>query len=274
MIVNRVWQHLFGRGLVATADNFGMNGAQPTHPDLLDHLAHRFVHTHEWSLKSLIRELVLTRTYRLAGISDAGNSAVDEANALHWRHNRRRLEAESLRDAMLAAGDRIDFERPHASAVFEIGEGEVGRNLDTTPIDTPRRYRSVYLPVVRGLIPEALRIFDFPDPSNPQGVRDETNVPAQALYLMNSPFVIQQAAALAERVIAERDGSRERIDLAHRLALGRPAEKDELAAAEAFVAKIAVRIADDEGGRVSREIAAWGALCQALLASADFRYVD
>lgn len=273
VIVNRVWQHLFGRGLVESVDNFGMNGAEPTHPQLLDHLAYRFVHVHQWSLKSLIRELVLSRTYRLAGAEDAANIAIDEANELLWRHNRRRLEAESLRDAMLFVSGQIDLERPYASAVHEIGEGEVGRNLNTKPLETSRRYRSVYLPVVRGLIPEVLRVFDFPDPSNPQGVRDETNVPTQALYLMNSPFVIEQATAMARRVVADSDDRPNRIQQAYQLAFGRLPASEEQAAAEEFLQQVPTQQVRQSSG-MSRELVAWTSLCQAFLASADFRYLD
>ena len=109
-MVNRVWQHLFGRGLVESVDNFGVNGIPPTHPELLDYLAHRFITEHEWSVKGLIREIVLSHAYRLSSDYDESNYAADATNELFWRMNRRRLEAEAIRDAMLAASGDLNLE--------------------------------------------------------------------------------------------------------------------------------------------------------------------
>lgn len=160
VVVNRVWQHLFGRGLVESVDNFGTNGSSPSHPQLLDHLARRFVEVHDWSIKSLIRELVHTRTYRLSSNYQEQNIAADPANEFLWRMSRRRLEAEPLRDAMLAASGQLRLDRPEASPVAEIGEGEVGRGINMKPLQQPYPYRSVYLPIIRRS-----------GPREPEGVR-------------------------------------------------------------------------------------------------------
>ena len=176
VMVNRVWHHLFGRGLVETLDNFGAIGRRPTHPDLLDHLAVRFVtpaadgeHAgggHGWSVKSLVRALVHTRAYRLSSRSDAANERVDADDTLLWRARPRRLEAEALRDAMLAAsGDLRPGRPPEGSVVATLGDGCLVRQIATDPLLEESDRRSVYLPACRHLVPEALDLFDGASPS-------------------------------------------------------------------------------------------------------------
>lgn len=185
--VNRIWHHLFGRGFVGTVDNFGKTGEKPTHPELLDHLAQRFIKG-DWSTKSLVRSIVLSRTYRLGGLHDAAGYAKDPANELLWRSSRRRLDVEALRDAMLAASGKLDLAPPERSRVAEIGNGEVGRGINTKPLEREFLNRSVYMPILRTALPEILALFDFPEPSIVVGRRDVTTVPTQALFFMNNPF--------------------------------------------------------------------------------------
>jgi hypothetical protein len=282
--VNRIWAHLLGSGLVATLDNFGHLGQPPSHPRLLDWLAHRFVHQHKWSRKALIRELVLTRAYRLASTHNPAAFAADPAARLHWRHNRRRLEAEAIRDAMLAVSGQLDLARPEASQVTQIGEGEVGRNLNIKPLTDPFPHRSVYLPIVRGILPEFLKLFDFPDPSNPQAIRDQTNDPAQALFLLNSPFVIHQSDALATRLLAREGSNADRLDHAFQLTLARkptPAERDRALAYITTTSrtKAPTKTNPDQPTNQPTDKAfarqrAWSLFCQVLLAGAEFRYLD
>ncbi|MEW4526435.1 PSD1 and planctomycete cytochrome C domain-containing protein [Maioricimonas sp. JC845] len=274
VIVNRVWQHLFGRGLVESVDNFGTNGTLPSHPQLLDHLARRFVEVHDWSIKSLIRELVHTRTYRLSSNYQEQNIATDPANEFLWRMSRKRLEAEPLRDAMLAASGQLRLDRPQASPVAEIGEGEVGRGINMKPLQQPYPYRSVYLPIIRGLVPESLKVFDFPEPSNPQGARDTTNVPAQSLYLMNSPFVLEQAGGFARRVYNSADDDLIRLQNAFNIAFGRNPSEPEVATLLAFLSRANGELASEVSDESERTRAAWTAVCHTLFASAEFRYVD
>ncbi len=275
VVVNRVWAHLFGRGIVETVDNFGVNGARPTHPQLLDHLAHRFVRFHGWSIKSLVRELVSTQAYRMSGLFSEAAYAVDPENELHWRHPRRRLEAEPLRDSLLAISGQLRWDRPvGGSPVARIGEGEVGRGIDTRPLTEPFLHRSVYLPILRTRIPEFLKLFDLPEPSNPQGSRVSTNVPAQSLYFLNSPFVIGQADALAKRALGERSRTDERLDLIFRLCLGRSPSPEETANAQQFLENTKSRFSADDRDEQQPEQAAWSALAQAVFASAEFRFVD
>lgn len=285
--VNRVWLHLFGRGLVETVDNFGATGARPTHPELLDHLALRFV-TPEGdvtertsgqpgfggSLKQLVRELVLSHTYQLSAKHVPANYTADPGNELFWRMSRKRLEAEAIRDAMLAASGELRLERPEGSLVARIGDGEVGRGINTSVLSKPFPYRSVYLPIIRGLLPEVLKTFDFPEPSNIQGRRDVTNVPAQSLYLMNSPFVVRQAEAFARRLMSAHDDVRARITLAFLLSFSRPPAPEEVELMQQFLERTRAAYTASGMDDNDAELAEWTSLCQSLLASAEFRFLE
>jgi hypothetical protein len=262
VMANRVWLHLFGRGLVPTPDNFGASGQPPSHPALLDHLAVTFVEN-GWSVKKLIRTLVLSRAYQLSSRFDAKNFEVDPDNVLVWRVPKRRLEAEPLRDAMLAVAGRLDLTPPKGSAQARAGDGNVafgfragGANAALT--DT---HRTVYLPIVRDRLPEILTLFDFPDPGLIIGERATTTVPAQALFLMNNPFVIRQAEALADRLLAREGDDAGRLTWAYRLCYARPPSDKELKNAQKFI---------EEYSRKQRRRAAWAALSQAFLVSAEF----
>jgi hypothetical protein len=267
VLVNRVWRQLFGAGLVRTVDNFGFSGERPSHPELLDHLAVRFV-ANGWSVKRLVRELVLSRSYRQS--SDYRDDAfqTDPENRLLWRMPKRRLDAEAIRDAMLAASGELDLSRPEGSLVAKvIGDRPVSLlGLDPKlPKDLDGSvHRSVYLPIIRDRLPDVLDLFDFAEPSLVTGDRETTNVPVQALYLMNSSFVQARAAALAQRVAAEATGRPERIARAFTLCFGRAPDDDERQLAAAFFEAV-------EAPAVSKRLTAY---CQALLATAEFRNLD
>lgn len=272
VIVNRVWQHLFGTGLVETSNNFGESGSRPTHPELLDYLALRFQGEHQGSLKSLIRELVLTAVYQQAVDGVARGWTTDPSNTLYWRANRRRLEAEAIRDAMLHAAGRLNLDRPEGSLVQQVGEGEVGRNINTRPLEQAFDHRSVYLPVIRGLLPEFLKVFDFPEPSNPAARRSVTNVPTQSLFLMNSPFVTAQAQAAATLVCRAADNTEQRLDLLWKRCLGRGPTAAEIKMACEFLADWNSPDAADDQSPAG--LKAWAALAQSVMGSAEFRFVD
>ncbi|MBI1315085.1 DUF1553 domain-containing protein [bacterium] len=274
VFVNRVWQHLFGRGLVETVDNFGVNGQPPTHPELLDWLARHFVDDLHWSTKALIRELVLTRTYQLASDLDAASYELDPANTFYWRMSRRRLEAEPLRDSLLAASGNLKLDRPYASAVAEIGEGEVGRGINTKPLTAPFPHRSVYLPILRTAMSDFLKAFDLPEPSNPQGLRDATNVPAQSLYLMNNEFVIEQARGTAQRVLKAEAEDAKRLALLFRICLARTPSGSEVARFLEFLDRTARDLQKKHPDDAERAELTWTILSQTLFASAEFRYVE
>ncbi len=279
---NRAWMHLMGVGIVRTPDDFGFNGERPSNPALLDYLALR-LQSGGWSLKGLVREIVLSRAYGLASTLDPVAHEVDPGNTLRWRHEPRRLDAESLRDAMLSVSGMLDMAPPVGSPVSSMGEGPVRRLPAGEWTEGALRKRSAYLPVVRGFVPESLELFDFAEPSLVVAQRDTTNVPAQALYLMNNPQVLGWARGMARRLLAEAGmDPRERVTLAYRLALGRQPTPRELGRALEFVreereeglmsadsSKGNARLAD----RIRAGETAWTSLAQALLASAEFRYL-
>jgi len=269
VMVNRIWHHLFGQGIVRTVDNFGASGEAPSHPELLDYLALRF-QANDWSVKKMIREIVLTRAYSLATGENPVSFKKDPENRLLWRANVRRLEAEALRDAILAASGQLDLTPVEKSIVAKVGNGNIGRGI-TIPESAVENvtHRSVYLPIVRNHLPEILRAFDFAEPSMIVGRRQETTVPAQALFLLNSPFVIKQAKAMAESLLTEENTATETlIANAYQRALARPPSGKELARAMQFHQEAVA----DKGDPVSTEALAH--ICHALFASAEFRYLD
>lgn len=271
--VNRVWQHLFGRGIVGTVNNFGANGERPTHPELLDHLAAKLVED-QWSLKSVIRRIVLSRVYQLSIAEDANALAADPGNRLLWRMNQRRLEAEAIRDAMLFVSGELDLEAPDGSIVQRMGEGIIGRNLKTDGL-AEEQCRSVYLPIVRGAVPEMLALFDFPEPSIVGGARNVTTVPTQALYMMNSANVLQRSEKLAALVMERSESAEERVQYAYQMALARNATRDEVKRALEFVADADQTLQNGgKGSRTQSQATSWTGVCQALFASSEFRYLN
>jgi hypothetical protein len=264
VFANRVWHHLFGAGLVRTMDNFGNTGELPSHPELLDHLAIRFMEE-GWSVKKLIREIVLSHTFQQgSGVPEDGfakpqaGGAVDPENRLLWRYHRRRLDAETLRDTMLAVSGQLD-RAAYGNTV------KTGTTVERDYVFEDTR-RSVYTPIFRNRLLELFEVFDFPDPNIVAGRRNISTVPTQALYLMNSPFVMTQARHTAEKLLeAEELDDAKRLDSAYRSALGRlPTER------ERQIALAYLRGADTSEQRV----AAWERLCQTLFGCVDFRYVN
>jgi hypothetical protein len=273
--VNRVWQNLFGAGLVRTADNFGATGEKPSHPELLDALAVQFVKD-GWSVKKLIRALVLTHTYQLSNAHDSFANETDPDNRLLWHASQRRLDAESIRDAMLAASGQLDAVPPKGSVVSAVGDGYIGKGIRPEIFSGYEgKKRSVYLPVVRDFVPEALEVFDFAEPSLVVASRDVTNVPSQALYMMNNDFVRAQANAMAKRILATKLDYPSRLNLAYHLALGRPSTEAERKRADQFLLTEAKAMIPLKGGKANEAAElAWSTFCQALFASAEFRYVN
>ena len=265
VMVNRVWHHLFGTGIVRTVDNFGKSGERPSHPELLDHLAVRFTEEMGWSVKKLIRTIILSRSYRLASEYRESNHAVDPDNRLFWRANVRRLEAEALRDAMMLVAGNLKMEPARGSLVEKIKGGEIGRNTSVPPT-TSFSHRSVYLPIVRNYVPEFLQVFDFAEPASVIGRRDITTVSTQALYLLNDKFVINQSRAAAQRLLSDGElvGKEEHITGAYLLALGRIPSGAELTEARRYI--------ESASGNGQSEVEALGGMIQALFASAEFRY--
>ncbi len=220
VIVNRIWHHLFGRGIVATPDNFGRLGELPTHPELLDWLAAQFPRE-DWSLKRLIRLIVTSQTWQLDSRSSERAREVDPSNRYLSHASVRRLEAEAIRDAILQVAGDLDL-RPFGP-----------------PVGGNAFRRSVYVQVQRNSLDPFLRAFDFPEPFSATGRRDATNVPAQSLTLMNDPQIAAYANAWARRILTnvELATDEDRIQAMFHGALSRPATPEELSAARGYLAE-------------------------------------
>jgi mono/diheme cytochrome c family protein len=243
VMVNRIWERHFGYGLVRTPSNFGQTGDRPVHPELLDYLSSRFMEQ-GWSMKKLHREIVLSTTYRLSTESSKVNADKDPDNRLHWRYPVRRLDAEALRDSMLFVSNLLDEKM-----------GGVAVPLDSR---TNKR-RTIYGKISRNTLDPMLTLFDFPNPNTTSEQRIPTTVPLQRLFLLNSPFVMEQAAALAARLDDPKlKTSTDRIQQIYQLVLQRNPSETELHAGQQFIAT------DGES--------AWTRYAQALLASNEFLY--
>ena len=264
VMVNRIWHWMFGRGLVRSVDDFGATGDRPSHPELLDYLAQQYI-TQGWSTKKLIREIALSRTWQLAANWDEHHFAIDPDNQYCWRMNPRRLDGEAVRDALLAVSGNLDLQRPVGTLLREVGEGNVGQNVFEPVIRViESKHRGVYLPRVRGVLPEMLELFDAPDASLVMGMRDTTASPLQALYMMNHPFVQQQAEGFSRRVMTQPAG--QRITFAYQLALGRKPTQAEEQTAIQFMTQISQAQLTTE-----QKLTAY---CQALLCTAEFCALD
>jgi mono/diheme cytochrome c family protein len=237
VMVNRIWQYHFGRGLVGTASNFGQLGERPTHPELLDYLAARFIES-GGSIKALHREIMLSATYALSSVNDQANAAKDPENRLLWRANRRRLDAEAMRDAILFVAGTLDATPADKAVVFDDNNVK----------------RTVYGYISRRKLDGTLALFDFPNPNNTSEARNATNVPVQRLYFMNSTFVEKHAGALAKRF----DGSDEsRIRSMYQALFGRDPDEAEV--------KMGLEFVKSDG---------WPVYAQVLLSSNEFLFVD
>jgi hypothetical protein len=272
VFVNRVWKHLLGEGLVRTVDNFGKQGETPSHPELLDALALRFMED-GWSIKKLVRSIMLSRVYQLSSSADASLRKVDPENRLFGRANRRRIEAEVIRDSILAVSGRLDPTRG-GSAVTTLGERAIDNESKgglQQQIDSSTR-RSVYLPVIRNDVPKIFEVFDFADPDVSTGRRDATTVATQALYLMNSPFVMEQAQQTAKRLLAQSGDEAARLTDLYRRSLGRAPTAAETQAALRFLAHFRKHVPRD--AKTDPETEAWAALCLAVFGCTEFRFVE
>ena len=283
--VNRIWHHLFGDGIVATTENFGSRGEAPTHPELLDYLAARLIEN-GWSTKKIIQDIVLSRVYRLSSKQDPKSDEIDPDNKLLWRANRRRLEVEAIRDSILQVSGRLDHghggpalpltaQNVHTIAPFFLED-------DSVIEDSVRFRRTVYQPIMRNSQVEdvdILNLFDFKDPDQVVGTRIPTTVPTQTLYLMNAPFVKQEARRLAESLVNDQtldDGARvARIIFT---ALNRPATDRDVQQARQFLSEFEtdLRKLDAPSSVADRlpdpRLEAWARYCHAIFGSSEFLY--
>ncbi len=254
VLVNRVWLHHFGEGLVRTPSDFGLRSDPPTHPELLDWLAARFV-ADGWSLKKLHRTIMLSSTYQQSSDGSAEGAKSDPENRLVWKMNRRRLDFEATRDALLAAGGDMDL---------KIG----GPSIDLLAQPFSRR-RSVYGYVDRQNLPGLFRTFDLATPDTTSPMRHTTTIPQQALYLMNSPFVVEQAQRLMKRPeIAGAADAHERIERIYAILFGRSANAEEFALGQQYVES------KPPPGTAPSKLDLWERYVQALLMTNEFVYID
>lgn len=271
VMVNRVWHHLFGRGIVATPDDFGRMGEPPTHPQLLDYLAADFVKD-DSSIKRLIRRIVFSRTFRQSSRQDDRAAQLDPANQLLHHYPARRLSAEAIRDTILAVSGRLDpliygpSIHPHRKKEIDY------RKLWSGPLDGDGR-RSIYTKVTRMEGPQFLELFDFPNPMATRGRRDRTNVPAQALALLNDPFVIDQAKFWAEQLVAtEHDSIDERVQGMFRRAIGRPPDKEEQQRLVALIRQLAGSNAADDATKLGNR-SVWQDVAHAVFNMKELVYI-
>jgi hypothetical protein len=279
VLANRIWGWLMGEGLVRTPDNFGSTGELPTHPELLDYLATELMES-GWDLKHMVRLIVESRTYRQSSamadvkVAAANPQLVDPDNRMLWRMNRRRLDAECIRDTMLTVSGALDQKigGPNVDAGAVNSNDAGAQNLEYGYIFTDLR-RSVYTPAFRNKRLELFEVFDFADINGPVGKRNTSTVAPQALYLLNHEFAIAQSRKAADKLLGsvangadETDGL---IKRAYREALGRePTER------EARLARDFVAVSDGEPDKDAKKRENWALLIQALFASVDFRYLN
>ena len=282
VMVNRIWQHHFGRGLVGTSDNFGTRGDRPSHPELLDWLAARFVES-GWSMKAIHRIILLSNTYQLSGQTSPDARRADPTRIWLSSFPRRRLSAEELRDTILAVSGSLDrVPGTNESGEYLVSKAEnIGamimpnRLAADDPIYTTFRKRSIYLPVVRNMLPDVFALFDAADSNSVTAVRNETTVPSQSLFMLNSALVREQSSRFSQRLLSDASKSdEERIEYAHRLAFGRPATRGEVAEAKGFLAGYAASHAARSLPETERRLAAWRSYCQCLLCENAFIYID
>ena len=271
VFVNRVWLWHFGRGLVDTPSDFGSRGARPSHPQLLDWLASEFIKS-GWSVKSLHRLIMKSRTYQLASDDHPRNLQLDPSNRWHWRYSRRSLDAESIRDAMLAVSGQLDRNVPRSHPFPDVNTwGFTIHNPFHAVYDS--NHRSVYLMVQRNHRHPYLALFDAADPNQSVASRQPTTTPTQALYLMNSPFVHERAKGFASRITTVSGDDLAKALWAFETAHGRNPENVIVRDAVAFVSAYREKLAG-ENNNEEKDIAAWSALARVLLTSNAFLFVD
>lgn len=269
--VNRIWYWMLGRGIVPSVDNFGTTGSLPSDPELLDHLASRFIAS-QWNVKSLVREIALSHTYQLAStVSDDNNYKRDPENVFHWKGKGRRLIAEEIRDSILAAANQLDLKPQLATSMsrqngarLDQGQSKKRMKGEINPDDI---CRSVYLPLPRSNPPEILELFDLPDAAAVQGAREATNVPSQSLFLLNSSFVASRAGLIVKNVAKEipargMDKFEERLSTIYQRILCRQPTVEEKQLARDFL------------GSANTLEAGWVSIVRGLFATAEFRYLD
>ena len=275
VFVNRVWRWHFGSGIVKSTENFGRLGDPPTHPEMLDWLARNFMES-GWSIKDLHRLIMTSNTYQMASSSPGDSKAklVDPENSLLWKFNLQRLEAEEVRDAILAVSGRLDNSLGGKSIPLRNRQFVFDHtSIDHTKYDSLRR--AIYLPVVRNNLYTLFEQFDFPDPTMPTGSRNSTVVAPQALLMMNSDLIMDSANIWAGKLLSQPGDDRARLTIAYNQAFGRPPTKPETDRVVAYISEQGGSISSENNPKTPAGDArrAWGLVCQSILASNEFIYL-
>jgi hypothetical protein len=267
VMVNRIWLHHFGAGIVRSPSNFGLRGETPSHPELLDYLAMRFIED-GWSIKSMHRRIMLSAAYQMSADYNEVNAAIDYDNNYLWRMNWRRLEAESIRDTMLAVADRLDTTMFGHHPEYEGDERHEPESLKSPAFYVTDR-RSVYIPVVRSMEYDFFKTFDYLDASLDIPQRPATVIAPQALYVMNSPMVMDLARNFADSLLNLDVSDEQRVRVAFERAYSRLPNQTEIAQALAY-------LGDSEGAESAEErhSNSWANLCHVMLASSEFVYIN
>jgi hypothetical protein len=272
VMVNRIWQHHFGRGLVATPSNFGLSGSEPTHPELLDFLAREFIDC-GWSIKHMHRLILTSRTWQLSSDDDASNMAIDPAGSLHWQHVRRRLDAEAIRDTMLAVSGTLDLARPGGHPFPPMQDwGYTQHNQFKDCYDSS--HRSVYLMTQRIQRHPFLALFDGPDTNTTTAQRTTSTVTPQSLYLMNSTEMMSIAGEFASRLMTESEDTKARIDRVYSLCFARTPTADEIKRGTSAINDLLAAFDSTDVPVDQREHEAWSSYARVLLSSNEFFYID
>lgn len=272
VMVNRIWQHHFGEGLVRSPDNFGKLGDRPSHPELLDWLARRFMEK-GWSIKAMHRLIMLSQAYQMSSEPSDRASQIDPDNRLLWHMPRRRMEVEAIRDSILAISGKLD--RTQGGLLLNVNNFDYVTNDgsgNNASYNTPRR--SIYLPVIRNAVYDVFQVFDFVEPSVLNGHRDSTTVAPQALFLMNGPFVLEQSRALAEKLLSKAaDDDPARLRYLYSLTFSRLPVESEIAQAMTYLHGIRERLKSTIPQEEKRRLRSWQSLCQVLFASNEFVFI-
>jgi len=274
VMVNRIWHHLFGRGIVETVDNFGMQGKLPSHPELLDHLAIKF-QKDNYSIKKTIRNILLSEAFKRSVVPNSKATKIDPSNIMLSHYPVRRLEAEAIRDAMLASSEQLDKKMFGKSIPVHITSFMNGRGKPSKsgPVDGDRR-RSVYLEVRRNFMDPMMMTFDRPNPFNSFGRRTVTNVPSQSLILLNDPFVIQQAEAMATNLLSKKISSpNDRVDWVYQRSLSRNATEQEIDDAKEFISQLKKTYAKN-GIKTNIEWIVWKDYIHSVFNLKEFIYLN
>ena len=270
VFVNRVWRWRFGKGIVASVDNFGALGDLPSHPELLDWLATTFVSEDGWSLKKLHKRMMLTNTYQMSGLYNQRAANLDPDNRLLWRFPRQRLEAEAIRDSILFVSGTLD--RKMGGTTMNLKpRSYVTSTANADPIKYDSLRRAVYLPVIRSALYDVYTAFDFGDPTVMNGDRSSTTVAPQALFMLNSAVVLGATRAQAETLLKNsRLSDDQRVQQLYRTCYGRLATPDEVSLAKTYVSRFEAAYSKSKNPRLS----AWQSLCKAVIAANEFIYVE